>query len=202
MVRDASTGDDWMAPGELGTICIPNGAIAVGGDLYTLEGKNSEGKIVFATVLNNEMQPGKPYLFEAKSNAMKFYYTDAEPVVEPDNTGAMKSTFESGTILSGDQLNGVYYINGHALWNAAALTSLEVIPYRAYVQMSDVHEINTSNPAPGRRYIIMDVHGQNTTTGIGEVQGDNVQDTKVIIEGHLYLLRGEKMYDATGRLVK
>lgn len=43
LVRD----DEWMAPGELGTICIPNGAVATGGDLYELEGKNESGKIVF-----------------------------------------------------------------------------------------------------------------------------------------------------------
>ncbi|MBQ4395372.1 MAG: fibronectin type III domain-containing protein [Paludibacteraceae bacterium] len=199
--RDASTGDDWMAPGELGTVCIPQGAVATGGDLYTLEGKNSDGKIVFATVPNNEMQPGVPYLFQATSNAMNFFYTDAIPATEPDNSGAMKSTFEDNVVLSGDQLNGVYYFNGHALWSAASLTELPVVKYRAYVKMDAVHEINTSNSAPGRRYIIMDVHGQNATTGFGEIQGDEVY-TKVLIDGKLFILRGEKMYNANGQLVK
>lgn len=201
--RDASTGDDWMAPGELGTICIPNGAVATGGDLYTLEGKNSDGKIVFATVPNNRMTPGKPYLFQATSTAMNFFYTDEDAATNPDNSGAMKSTFEDGVVLSGDDLNGVYYFNGHALWNAAALTELPVVKYRAYVKMDEVTVIGGgASGAPGRRYIIMDVHGQNATTGFGEVQGDDVQCTKVLINGQLFILRGEKMYDTTGRLVK
>ena len=200
--RDASTGDDWMAPGELGTVCIPNGAVATGGELYTLEGKNSDGKIVFATVPNNRMTPGVPYLFQATSNAMNFFYTDEDVATDPDNSGAMKSTFEDGVVLSGDDLINVYYFNGHALWNAAALTELPVVKYRAYVKMDEVYDIKTSNPAPGRRYIIMDVHGQNATTGFGEVQGDDVQCTKVLINGQLFILRGEKMYNANGQLVK
>ncbi len=198
--RDASTGDDWMAPGELGTVCIPNGAVATGGDLYELVGKNEVGKIVFATVPNNRMTPGVPYLFQATSNAMKFFYTEEDAADDPDNSGAMKGTFTAQNLTD---LENVYYFAGHALWGCSDLTSLEVKANRAWVVLDDnVSTISTSNPAPGRRYITMEAHGQNAATGIGNVQGDEVQSTKVIIDGHLYILRGEKMYDATGRMVK
>ena len=199
LVRD----DSWMAPGELGTICIPNGAIAKGGDIYELVGKNSEGKIVFATVPNNEMTPGKPYLFEAKSNAMNFYFTDATPASEPVNSGAMKGTFNEVT-LTGDQLTNVYYFAGHALWSCVDLTEtgLHVSANRAYVKLDEVSDVSSMSPAPGRRYITMGVNGKNTATGIGNVQGDEVQSTKVLIDGQFFILRGEKLYDATGRLVK
>ena len=200
MVRN----DSWMAPGELGTVCIPQGAVATGGDIYELKGKNSDGKIVFATVTNNEMEPGKPYLFEAKSNAMRFYYTSATPAGEPDNSGAMKGTFEAQT-LTGAQLTNVYYFAGHALWSCVDLTEsgLSVPANRAWVVLDEnMPAISTSNPAPGRRYIYMGVNGQNAATGFGEVQGDDQQSTKVLIDGHLFIRRGEKTYDATGRLVK
>ncbi len=197
LARDAAHGDDWMAPGELGTVCIPNGAVATGGDLYTLEGKNSDGKIVFATVPNNKMTPGVPYLFQATSNSMKFYYTEEAAVTDPVNTGAMQGTFSAQNLT---ELDNVYYFAGHALWSCSDLTSLEVKANRAWVDMSKVG--SGANPAPGRRYIIMDVHGQNATTDLGNVQGDEVQSTKVLINGQLFILRGEKMYDATGRLVK
>ena len=200
MVRN----DSWMAPGELGTVCIPQGAVATGGDIYELKGKNSDGKIVFATVTNNEMEPGKPYLFEAKSNAMRFYYTSATPAGEPDNSGAMKGTFEAQT-LTGAQLTYVYYFAGHALWSCVDLTEsgLSVPANRAWVVLDEnMPAISTSNPAPGRRYIYMGVNGQNAATGFGEVQGDDQQSTKVLIDGHLFIRRGEKTYDATGRLVK
>ena len=51
---------------------------------------------------------------------------------------------------------------------------------------------------------MVNVGGHNTPTGLengGLLNGENdVQ--KVLINGNLYILRGEKMYDATGRLVK
>lgn len=39
-------------------------------------------------------------------------------------------------------------------------------------------------------------------TAVDNTQAGNVQCTKVLIDGELFILRGEKMYDATGRLVK
>lgn len=193
LVRD----DEWMAPGELGTICIPNGAVATGGDLYELVGMNDIGKIIFATVPDNEMEPGKPYLFEAKSNAMKFYYTEETPAVKPDNSGAMKGSFTSYTLYD---LDNVYYFAGHALWSCDDLTELNVIANRAYVKLDEVVEISPA-PVPGRRFVYMDVHGPNTTTGVDELNASETS-VKVIIDGKLFILRGEKMYDVTGSLVK
>ena len=199
IIRD----DNWMAPGELGTICIPQGAVATGGDIYELLGKDENGKIVFATVANNEMTPGKPYLFEAKSNAMRFYYTSATPASEPDNSGAMKGTFDEVT-LRDDQLNNVYYFAGHALWSCVDLTSsgLHVSANRAWVVIDEsMPPVNTSAPMPGRRIMTMNVNGKNTPTGIDQINSsDSVR--KVLINGTMYILRGEKLYDATGRLVK
>ena len=199
IIRD----DSWMAPGELGTICIPNGAVATGGDIYELVGKNEVGKIVFATVPNNEMTPGKPYLFEAKNNAMKFYYTSATPAPEPDNSGAMKGTFNEVTLM-GDQLNNVYYFAGHALWSCVDLTStgLHVSANRAWVVIDEnMPSVNTSAPMPGRRIMTMNVNSKTTPTAIDQVNSSEAV-RKVILDGTLYILRGEKLYDATGRLVK
>ena len=203
IVRD----DSWMAPGELGTICIPNGAVAEGGDIYQLVGKNSEGKIVFSTVDNNQMEPGKPYLFEATSNAMKFYYTDATPAAAPDNSGAMKGTFVDLRLPDDDpdmaDLSDIYYFAGRALWSCVDLSEsgLHVSANRAWVKMDEVEDITTPSSAPGRRYIIMGVNGENQTQGFENLESGDAP-RKVMIEGTLYILLGEKVYDATGRLVK
>ena len=54
---------------------------------------------------------------------------------------------------------------------------------------------------PGRRIMTMNVNGKNTPTGIDQINSsDSVR--KVLINGTMYILRGEKLYDATGRLVK
>lgn len=201
LVRD----DSWMAPGELGTICIPNGAIATGGDIYELVGKNSEGKIVFATVANNQMTPGKPYLFEATSNAMKFYYTAESEAAAPVNTGAMKGTFADITLPDTDlginDLSDIYYFADHALWSCADISTLSVPANRAYVKLSEVNNIGSSSPAPGRRYITMGVNGKDAATGFDQLNASDAP-MKMIIDGQLFILRGEKLYDATGRLVK
>ena len=55
-------------------------------------------------------------------------------------------------------------------------------------------------PAPGRRVRAVPMQ-QNTATGIDELNGSEAP-VKVLINGQLFILRGEKMYDAKGLLVK
>ena len=43
---------------------------------------------------------------------------------------------------------------------------------------------------------------RNMPTGVETVQGNKVQSTKVLIDNHLYILRGEHVYDAQGKQVK
>ena len=43
---------------------------------------------------------------------------------------------------------------------------------------------------------------QNPGTGVSEVQGDQVQSTKVLRDGVLYIERNGKVYDVVGREVK
>ena len=75
--------------------------------------------------------------------------------------------------------------------------------HRAYLDMSAVPAFNSgSAPAPGRRRISMAVHGEQVATGIESIQPSEISNQKVLINGQLFILRGEKMYDATGRLVK
>jgi hypothetical protein len=48
-----------------------------------------------------------------------------------------------------------------------------------------------------------DIQGQSEVPlGIEDVQGNNVQCTKVLINGTIYILRGDKIYNAQGALVK
>lgn len=46
------------------------------------------------------------------------------------------------------------------------------------------------------------VFGPQVATGTENVQSDQVQSTKVMINGTLYIIRGERMYNAQGQLVK
>ncbi len=194
--------DDWLAPGEMGTICIPQGAVAVGADIYELVGSEPVyGKIVFETV--KHMKPGKPYMFISKGNRIDLILTDETPATAPDNSGAMKGTFTEIT-LTADLLENVYYFAQHALWSCVDLTAtgLLVPANRAYVKLDEVLPIQDPTPAPGRVRMSLGVNGAPAvTTGVENAQMDNAP-VKMIINGQLFILRGEKMYDATGRLVK
>ena len=194
--------DEWLAPGEMGTICIPQGAVAVGADIYDLVGKEPVyGKIVFETV--KHMKPGKPYMFIAKGDRIDLILTDETPATAPDNSGAMRGTFTEIT-LTADQLENVYYFAQHALWSCVDLTAtgLLVPANRAYVKLDEVQPIQDPTPAPGRVRMSLGVNGAPAvTTGVENAQMDNAP-VKMIINGQLFIFRGEKMYDATGRLVK
>jgi hypothetical protein len=86
-------------------------------------------------------------------------------------------------VLSGTNEHGVgfYKINGNTLK-----------AHKAYVKYAG----SSSNAPKKMRF----VYGQ--ATGIDDVQGNNVQSTKVIENGVLYIIRDGKTYNAMGQIVK
>jgi hypothetical protein len=189
-----------LTVGSLGTICLPSNVpagYAFGATFYELVGKEPQyGKIVFDEV-TGELVAGKPYLFQAQSDVLYCFY-GTESVSDPDNSGAMKGTFVDMTLTD---LTNIYYFAQKALWSCVDLSSLSVPANRAYVKMDEMPAITESNPAPGVRRITLGVNGAQVATGVDQVQGDEAP-TKMIINGQLFILRGEKMYDAQGKLVK
>ncbi len=45
-------------------------------------------------------------------------------------------------------------------------------------------------------------NGENAATGVDQVSSDQVQSTKVLRDGQLIILRGDKEYNAQGQIVK
>ena len=186
-----------LAVGQLGTVCLPYNipfGQVYGAIFYTLAGK-MDNKVVFEEV-TGELAAGVPYLFQASAEEISCF-PGTTIVSDPINTGAMKGTFVDLTLTD---LSNVYYFAGRALWSCVDLISLSVPANRAYVNMAEVTTITGAAPV-GVRRITLGVNGQNTATGVDQVQGDEVP-TKMIINGQLFILRGEKMYDAQGKLVK
>ena len=187
-----------LTVGQLGTVClpynIPSGQV-YGATFYTLEGK-MDNKVVFDEV-TDELAAGVPYLFQASAEEISCF-PGTTIVTEPDNSGAMKGTFEYMELTT--NLKNIYYFAKNALWSCVDLTKLIVPANCAYVDMEKVTTITGAAPV-GVRRITLGVNGQQVATGVDQVQGDEVP-TKMIINGQLFILRGEKMYDAQGKLVK
>ena len=88
-------------------------------------------------------------------------------------------------------------------YNAATGTDVEVEvgANRAYLKLSEVPSYKGGALSP--RHRVMGVQGApSVTTDIDQLQAEEMQNTKLLIDGTLYILRGEKMYDITGKLIK
>lgn len=85
--------------------------------------------------------------------------------------------------------NTLYYPSANGTMNG----------FRAYIKVGS----GSSLGAPIRNgAIIRIVEKENTATGVGEVQGDNVQCTKVLRDGQIIIIRDGKEYNAQGVLIR
>ena len=197
---DTERADSWIAPGELGTICYPNGHIITGAEVYEMAGVDENNKFVFDQVEKTE--PGKPYLFVATSNEpIKLYKTTAAAEVSPIANNGMIGTFVSIDLDYTDERAAKwYYFSGKKFYAVSKRTdNLNVPANRAYVDLNESHPAGA--PKHGVRRITFDVQGANVATGVENAAATD-KPAKMLINGQLFILRGEKMYDAKGQLVK
>lgn len=191
------TRTEMLGNGVLGTICLQNNVpagAAIGATFYELDGKDANGKMVFAEV--DELVAGVPYVFEAHGDRIDCFYGETH-VDDPVNTGALKGTFTGITFAVGEADN-IYFFRDHALWSAKE-TGVQILANRAWMDMSV--SVPNHAPKPGKRYISMGVQGKNAATGMDELNASETP-VKMLIDGQLFILRGEKMYNANGQLVK
>ena len=191
--------------GNYGTICLPNGGILTNGALYEVAYyDNASNKIFFDEVLNGEMKAGMPYIFLPNEGVteLKVVYTDSKNKTQAasadEANGLVGNLGSTITLSAGDYF---LYNNQYYVVSASETRTISVPQYYAYINMSYVPDYPTA-PAPGRRRVSMNVNGEQVATGVESIQPSEVSIQKVLINGELFILRGEKMYDATGRLVK
>ena len=191
-----------LGNGVLGTVCVDHN-VAVediqGVTVYELVGREPQyGKVAFDEIVSGGLEAGAPYVFMAHGNKMILFYGETKVDDPVDKGNGMYGTFSAITLT---ELDDVYYFAQRALWSCVDLTSLSVPANRAYVMLSEIDYISDPNPAPGRRRILMGVNGETQAQGFENLDASE-KPLKVMIDGTLYILRGEKVFDATGRLVK
>ena len=194
-----------VTAGRYGTICLPNSGIMNGAVLFEVAYHDATlEKIFFDEILNGEMIAGRPYIFLAEEGVAKFAITYTDEANE--DAGNYHGLYGSYTqqVLAQEAGNYILY-NNQYMYVGASSSNVSVGANRAYFKIGVEGGIPTNAvaPLPGRRRVSMSAV-RETPTGLenGElINGENgVQ--KVLINGELFILRGEKMYDATGRLVK
>ena len=190
-----------ITSGNYGTICLPYAGTISGATLYEIA--NYENDMIYCDeITDGKMIAGRPYIFYATSGSLNVAYS-ANVAAAAGNHNGLHGFYnlndENATLpLADDATLGNYILYQNAYWLVSGRAAT-IANFRAYIKIG---EINYVAPAPGRRRVAMSVHGEQVATGMENVQGDNVQCTKVLIDGQLFILRGEKMYDVKGQLVK
>ena len=192
--------------GNYATICLPKAGKIIGATLYEIAYYGGASKkIFFDEIVNGEMEAGIPYIFQPAAGVEKInvYYSDntAEDVVAGNRNGLIGfyDLNDPAATHNITQDAGFYILYNNQYWLVSGRAAY-VENYRAYIELD---QIRPSEPtlAPGRRRISMSVNDTQTTTGFENAEA-NEAPRKVLINGELFILRGEKMYDAKGQLVK
>lgn len=195
-----------VTPKTYGTICLPNGGYMVGATIFEVAHMTYENekpyKVFFDEVLNGVMVAGMPYIFLPKEGAtsLAVTYTDAAGVTAGNelNYNGLHGTL---SLMDGEAIYGKYIFYNNSIFMSENPQNW-LNENRAYIVLSEVPDYITPL-APGRRRVSMGFNGTNTATGLDEIgQDSKANSQKLLINGQLFILRGEKIYDATGRLVK
>lgn len=205
-----------ITEGRYGTICLPKAGVMVGADIYEVAyyGATSK-KIFFDEILGGVMEAGVPYIFLPKEgvSTLGVFYTSDDVV--PAGTYYTDGTTPASTSKNGligfiganenaetavPDGEGNYILQNNQYREVLAGADARIKSYRAYINLG---AITPTAPAlaPGRRRISMGVASENSATGMDELNATETP-VKMMIDGQLFILRGEKLYDATGRLVK
>ena len=182
------------------TVCLPRSVTdATGATFWNLQYRNSGNTEVYLEGVDLPLEAGKPYIFQATAENLQVLY-EGDAVGSPVANGALRGTFvdidaDAFALLSGD----VYLLINNAIRPRTTGNFLNA--NRAYILYNELDPLPAAGLAPGKRVRAIPMQGQ-TATGMDNVQGDDVQCTKVLIDGQMYILRANRMYDVTGKLVK
>lgn len=187
-----------MTQGRFGTICYPNGGRLLGAMLLEIAYFDpDQKKIFFDEVISGQMVAGAPYLFLPNEGVDKFaiVYTDNVNADAGHHNGLYGSYTQQALPTDGN-----HYIMLNNQYCKVVEANTYVGANRAYIKLDKIGNDYVA-PAYGRRRVSLDVQGNQTATGLENLMNGETP-VKVMINGELFILCGEKMYDATGRLVK
>ena len=175
---------------KYGTICLPYAAASTTGAIfYRVAGKET-GKVYLESV--NALEAGVPYIFEKSASQIKVVYT-GDKETTPSSANGLIGNFTDETVVP----TGNYILYNNAFIPADGTTN-KVNAYRAYLDMNAVTG-GVPTQMPGRRYIGMDVEGENEATGFENITAPEGQTIKVISNGQLIIIRNGEMYNAQGQ---
>ena len=177
------------------TICLPKKIIAVRG--ATFWGiNNGDASAVYMELQQPPFEAGTPFIFYATASTLEVVY-EGDATDTPVPNGALRGTLSymdhTALTAAGSQVYLMYNNALHPLGTA----NNHLDANRAYLLFE---ELQAGAPAPGRQVKRMPLQ-TDVTTGIEDAEA-SVQPKKMLIDGQLFIRCGEKLYNATGSMVK
>ena len=207
-----------LSEGKWGTICpkqevkYPAGAAFYQLTYMELNSDGSPYKFFFDEIAENaSLEAGKPYLFIAEGEQIKGVKVgDTKADGDYAYNGFVGYIGEGKHISSDNDVYTKNVINYYGLQNNvfkliySTSSTNNILDERAYVEISPTRKPSTTAlpmPAYSKRRLVVGAGAPAVTTGMDELNASEAP-VKVMIDGQLFILRGEKMYNANGQLVK
>lgn len=203
---------DGLSNGKWGTICpkqtVENVEGAVFYQITYLEEKDGMPYNIYLDEIGTTtLAAGKPYVFIASGAQILGNKTGDAVTAGQDHNGLhgyISATDESMALSYSTDFNAsgdnTYVVYDNSFYRINGATNLK--SERCYININSTEPSRSYvAPSPVRRRITVNVSETNATTGFGQINSSDVP-VKMIIDGKMYILRGEKLFDATGRLVK
>jgi hypothetical protein len=203
--------EDGVAPGVWGTICPKNEIVnAEGASFFQISYVEYHSgvpyKVFYDEIAEGEnLVAGQPYLFLADENAtaIKGFKVGNDATSATNDHGFIGVLSDKLiTVEAADVTAYRYYIVYDNEIRLCGEGQFRIKAERAYLDMSDPNvEKQYKAPIAGRRRVALTNNAVQNATGCENINASETP-VKMIINGQMYILRGEKMYDATGKLVK
>ena len=184
------------------TVCLPKKVTAIkGASFWTLNNKSQDGTTAYLEEETNNLPfaAGKPFIIQATAEKLEVVYEGAA-TEDAGTNGALHGTLvymDAAALAAAG--SDVYMLFSNELRPVGENNHLDA--NRAYVLLSELNAVaEAPQSAPGKRVRAMPMQPQ-VATGF-EAAEANEAPRKVLINGELFILRGAKMYDAKGQLVK
>ncbi|MEE0923261.1 MAG: discoidin domain-containing protein [Paludibacteraceae bacterium] len=197
--------DEWY------TLCLPfdmdeaqlAATFGAGYTLATLGNSEDRGSLIHLNFnYVNTLEAGKPYLLKPGVSTVivpmieDVTIKNVDPSAAPQKAESAHMHFQgtfAPTTLEGDNKR---FVGPNNYLYSPAEGGTNMKSFRCYFTIPVESQALVGSKAA--RIVL----GPQVATGMENVQGDQVPSTKVIIDGTLYIIRGERTYNAQGLLVK
>ena len=175
--------------GDYGTICLEFGSTNYTGmELYEFVGCEP-GKAYLGSV--TALVAGVPYIFRATASELAVY-SDGTAAAEAGSHNGLHGTFADNTAVAVDN----YILYKNAICKVTETCWVDA--NRAYIVWGDI-PTGTPQQMPGRKYIGMNVTGENEATGFENITNGENTTIKVIENGQLIIIRNGEKFNAQGQ---